>query len=237
LAGVEPVGVICEILRDDGTMMRADELVEFSARHGLPVLFIADLVRFRLGRETLVAKAAESRLETEFGPFMVAVYEEGLTGQGHLALTLGSVDDGAPVLVRVHSECVTGDALGATACSCRRDLAAAMAAIQREGRGVLLYMQPEHRTAGLIRQIRAYADGASAAGGPEPHPELRPDLRDIGAGAAILADLGVRRLRLLTNHPRPYPGLEGYGLTVEEFVPLPPAADTAPVAPRQKGVL
>jgi 3,4-dihydroxy 2-butanone 4-phosphate synthase/GTP cyclohydrolase II len=168
-----------------------------------------------------VRKVAESPLDTQFGPFTVSVYEEPLTRQGHLALTLGDIADGDPVLVRVHSECVTGDALGSIQCACRDELTGALQTIQRNGRGVVLYMQPENRTGGLTRQILAYAGETPPPGGEGPHPSLRPDERDIGAGAAILSDLGVTQLRLLTNHPRPHPGLDGYGLSVVEHVPIP----------------
>jgi 3,4-dihydroxy 2-butanone 4-phosphate synthase/GTP cyclohydrolase II len=218
LAGLEPAGVICEILNDDGTMMRTPDLLQFADRHGLPALFIADLIQYRLEREKLFERADQARLPTRFGTFDAIAYREPLMGLTHLALVMGPVDDGRPALVRVHAECVTGDVFGSRRCACRDQLDAALQAVSAEGRGVVLYMRQEGRGPGLLDQIEAYSRQDRGLAAVDPHPPQ--DRRDFGVGAQILADLGLRELRLLTNHPKPYQALEGYGLKIVEQVPL-----------------
>jgi 3,4-dihydroxy 2-butanone 4-phosphate synthase/GTP cyclohydrolase II len=222
LAGLPPAGIICEIMSEDGSMMRTPGLLKFAADHGLPALTIADLVQYRLQHERLFERAGNSRLPTRYGEFRAHAYREPLTGLTHLALVMGQVAGEEAVLVRVHSECLTGDVMGSLRCDCGEQLHQALRQIAEAGRGVLLYMRQEGRGIGLANKVQAYSlqDQGLDTVAANLALGFPPDLRDYGVGAQILSDLGLHKLKLLTNNPKKYTALEGYGLEIVDRVPL-----------------
>jgi 3,4-dihydroxy 2-butanone 4-phosphate synthase/GTP cyclohydrolase II len=222
IAGMYPAGVICEIMNEDGTMARVPELTKFAKRHKLLMITVADLIRHRMRTEALVRRVATAALPTDHGEFRVSAYESGLDKETHVALVKGDVGSGENVLVRVHSRCLTGDVFHSSRCDCGAQLYAAMTRIEHEGRGVLLYLNQEGRGIGLANKIRAYELQEQGLDTVEANERLgfKPDQRDYGIGVQILKDLGVRSMRLLSNNPRKLVGLEGYGLSVAEWLPL-----------------
>lgn len=222
LAGLKPAGVICEIMNEDGTMARVPDLMEYVKKHDLKIITIADLIAYRRRKETLIERESEANLPTKFGEFKLVGYREKLTGKEHVALVKGDVANGEPVLIRVHSECLTGDVLGSLRCDCGDQLAAALTAINEEGRGVLLYMRQEGRGIGLLNKIKAYALQDKGMDTVEANVALgfAPDLRDYGIGAQMLEDLGVKKVRLMTNNPKKMSGISGYGIEIVERVSI-----------------
>ncbi len=223
LAGLKPAGVICEVMKEDGSMARLPDLEVFAKAHGLKIGTIADLIKYKMRTETLVRRVVETKIPTSYGgEFKLIVYDNDVDDKEHLAFVKGDIDGDEPILVRVHSECLTGDVFGSMRCDCGDQLRTAMAMMEKEGKGVLVYMRQEGRGIGLVNKIRCYRLQDEGMDTVEANEALgfSPDLRDYGLGAQILHDLGVRKMRLITNNPRKRKGLEGYGLSVVERVPL-----------------
>jgi 3,4-dihydroxy 2-butanone 4-phosphate synthase / GTP cyclohydrolase II len=222
IAGLYPAGVICEVMNEDGTMARVPQLTKFAKRHGLLLVTISDLIKYRMGTESLVKHVASAKLPTEYGEFRVHAFEDLVERQTHVALVCGEMRDGKDVLVRVHSRCLTGDVFRSARCDCGDQLDAAMQRIAGEGRGVLLYLNQEGRGIGMANKIRAYELQDEGFDTVEANERLgfKADQRDYGTGVQILRELGVRSMRLLSNNPRKLVGIEGYGLSVSEWIPL-----------------
>jgi 3,4-dihydroxy 2-butanone 4-phosphate synthase/GTP cyclohydrolase II len=222
LAGLKPAGVICEIMNEDGTMARMPDLVKFAKVHGLKIASIADLIAYRMRNESFVHKVAETALPTPFGEFKAIAFLNDIDNNEHLALVKGDIDSKKDILVRVHSQCTTGDVFGSFRCDCGAQLEKAMEMVQSEGLGVILYLQQEGRGIGLANKLKAYELQEQGRDTVEANNDLgfEADLRDYGVGAQILASLGVHKMRLMTNNPKKIKGLEGYGLIVTERVPV-----------------
>jgi 3,4-dihydroxy 2-butanone 4-phosphate synthase/GTP cyclohydrolase II len=230
IAGLKPAGVICEILKEDGTMARVPDLLRFSRQHQVRILTIAELIRYRMQHERLVRRVAQPKLPTHYGEFQIIAYESDIEPKNHLALVMGKFHPREPVLVRVHSECLTGDVFGSTRCDCGAQLEKAFEIIAREGKGVIVYLRQEGRGIGLVNKLRAYELQDRGEDTVQANHSLgfKADYRDYGIGAQILRDVGVRRLRVLTNNPVKFIALKGYGLEIVERVPLEvaPSSDT-----------
>jgi len=222
IAGLYPAGVICEVMNEDGTMARVPQLARFAKRHGILMVTVADLIKYRMHNESLVRRVATAKMPTDYGEFICHAFENQIDHQAHIAFVRGDIGDGTDVLVRVHSSCLTGDGLHSIRCDCGAQLDAAMRRIAEEGRGVLLYLNQEGRGIGLANKIRAYELQDQGFDTVEANERLgfKADQRDYGMGVQILKELGVRTMRLLSNNPRKLVGVEGYGLSIAEWLPL-----------------
>jgi len=222
LAGLYPAGVICEIMDEDGSMMRLPKLLNYAEEHGLKVVSIADLIEYRMRTDTLIKREAEANLPTKFGVWKIYAYTSTVDMKEHVALVMGEVKEDEPILVRVHSECLTGDVFGSLKCDCQSQLHRAMEMIAKEGKGVIVYLRQEGRGIGLVNKIKAYHLQDHGFDTVEANEKLGfpPDMRNFGIGAQILRDLGVKKMKVMTNNPKKLIGLEGYGLEIVERVPI-----------------